>query len=224
MYASCTRCDLRTCIQYKKNKTYTETQDVHVVELAPGLVMIDTGCRAAVGGRSWHRALQKCLEALGKEYYSTEQLEYFQFGPGEPIRSTRRWHYQVGIQGVNRWLIMSEVLVECPGLIGPSELTAWHMLLDFVDKTFSSEGVTTPIIFARSGHPCMSLLEYGDESVELRQADPDQVYQLDVLETENQDALGEDSELETLLEKTSAKAEYYDIAGGGEGEEDDLNL
>ena len=115
-----------------------ETNDAHVVELTPGLVMIDTGCRAAVGGRSWHRGLQKYLKAIDKKFHCEEQLEYFQFGPGEPIRSTKRWRYQVGIQGVNRELVISEVPVECLGFIGPSELAAWRMVLDFEGKTFSS--------------------------------------------------------------------------------------
>ena len=37
------------------------------------------------------------------------------------------------------------------------------MKLDFDVKTFSSVGKTAPIIYARSGHPCMSLLEYTKE-------------------------------------------------------------
>ena len=147
-----------------------DVNDVHVVQLVPGLVMMDTGCRAAVGGKSWHQNLQKCLKRLGRKFHYEEQLEFFQFGPGEPITSTRRWHYQVGVQGRNRELSISEVPAECPGLVGPTELSAWSMLLNFQDKTFTSDGRTTPIIYARSGHPCMSLLDYDK--------DPRAVFQL----------------------------------------------
>ena len=139
-----------------------DPSEVHVVHLKPGLVMIDTGCRVAVGGKEWHRGLQRKLKEMGRPFHAEEQLEYFQLGPGEPIVSRRCWRYQVGVQGVDRELRISEVPVECPGLIGPSELAAWRMMLNFENKTFSSAGKTTPITYARSGHPCMSLLEYED--------------------------------------------------------------
>jgi hypothetical protein len=136
IYASCGACGLKTCVMYNRSEAFVsdvedDVNDVHVVQLAPGLVMMDTGCRAAVGGTSWHKNLQKCLKGLGRTFYQKEQLEYFQFGPGEPITSTRRWHYQVGVQGQNRELSIS-----------------------------ASDDRTTPIIYARSGHPCLSLLEY----------------------------------------------------------------
>ena len=117
IYASCGACGLKTCVMYNRSEAFVsdvedDVNDVHVVQLAPGLVMMDTGCRAAVGGTSWHKNLQKCLKGLGRTFYQKEQLEYFQFGPGEPITSTRRWHYQVG---VHRELSISEVPAECPG-------------------------------------------------------------------------------------------------------------
>ena len=89
---------------HKKSRAFVtrvevvEKQDVHLVTLKAGLVMIDTGCRAAVGGNKYHQDLQKCLEALGEIYFCEKQEEYFQFGPGDPIRSSRRWRYQVGVQ------------------------------------------------------------------------------------------------------------------------------
>ena len=170
----------------------------------------------------------KRLKALGQKYYSEEQLEFFQFGPGEPIRSTKRWHYPVGVQGVERELVISEAPAECPGLVGPSELSACQMKLEFEAKTFTSAGRTTPIIYARSGHPCMCFLEYKWELSTT-------VYQLEVAEDSEEDMppLVEtsdedrgtlvddaDSGLEALLEKTRAKTEYFDIAGDDEEEED----
>ncbi len=70
-----------------------EKQEVHLVTLKAGLVMIDTGCRAAVGGKKYHQDLQKRLEDLGKMFSCEKQEEYFQFGPGDPIRSSLRWRY-----------------------------------------------------------------------------------------------------------------------------------
>ena len=127
----------------------------------------------------------------------------------------------MGVQGVERELVISEVPAECPGLVGSSELSAWQMKLDFEATTFPSAGRTAPIIYARSGHPCMSLLEYKRECSTT-------VYQLDVAEDSDEDmpplvetsdedrgSLVDDADkgLEALLENTRAKTEYYDIAG-----------
>jgi hypothetical protein len=204
------------CARFRTDAFVSDAEEdvkgVHVVQLAPGLVMMDTGCRAAVGGASWHHQLQKILKKLGKKFYSEDQLEFFQFGPGEPIQSTRRWHYAVGVLGRNRVLRISEVPVECPGLIGPTELSAWQMLLNFQDKTFTSEARTTSIIYARSGHPYMRLLDY--------EGAPEKVYQVMHVEEESNKELDEeeppsdpyssDTELEGLLRWTSAKAEDLD--------------
>ena len=69
----------------------------------------------------------------------------------------------MGVRRVERELVISEIPAECPGLVGPTELSAWQMKLDFEARTFSSAGRTAPIIYARSVHPCMSLLEYTKE-------------------------------------------------------------
>ena len=42
----------------------------------------------------------------------------------------------MGVQGVERELVISEVPAACPGLVGPSELSAWQMNVDFEAKTF----------------------------------------------------------------------------------------
>ena len=72
---------------------------IYSVQLGTGLVMIDTGCRRACGGRLWHERLREELDARGVRYHREEALEYFQFGPGDPIASHARWTYTVGIFG-----------------------------------------------------------------------------------------------------------------------------
>ena len=122
MYASCTQCGLGSCIMRRKAGAFVtdskirqvDAASVHIVELAPGLVMIDAGCRAAVGGAQWHAALQEHVRTLDKPFTCERQVEYFQFGPGAPIKSAKRWCYQVGIQGVDTTLKISEVLVGVP--------------------------------------------------------------------------------------------------------------
>ena len=72
---------------------------IYSVQIGAGLVMIDTGCRRACGGRLWHERLREELDARGGRYYREEALEYFQLGPGDPIASHARWAYSVGILG-----------------------------------------------------------------------------------------------------------------------------
>ena len=99
-------------------ETEEQPTELFVVQVPEGIAMIDTGCRAAVGGTSWHKALQSTMLALGRRFRSETQ-EDFQFGPGEPIRSSRRSIYDVVVLGRDKVLKISEVPVECPGLIGP---------------------------------------------------------------------------------------------------------
>ena len=58
-----------------------------------------------------------------KTYFYEEHQEYLQFGPGAPSWSSRGWRYPVGVCGVNRELVMSEVPADYPGLIGSEEVT-----------------------------------------------------------------------------------------------------
>ena len=48
---------------------------IYSVKLGAGLVMIDTGCRRACGGRLWHERLREELDARGVRYHREEALE-----------------------------------------------------------------------------------------------------------------------------------------------------
>ena len=56
--------------------------ETFMVEGPGGAVMADTGCKVAVGGRRWHKQLQKKMDQLGRKRHSEEHEEYFQFGHG----------------------------------------------------------------------------------------------------------------------------------------------
>ena len=86
---------------------------IYSVQLGAGLVMIDTGCRRACGGRRWHERLREELDARGVRYYREEALEYFQFGPGDPIASHARWTYNVGIFDATTHLYLRAGLSVC---------------------------------------------------------------------------------------------------------------
>ena len=139
---------------------------IYSVQLGAGLVMIDTGCRRASGGRLWHERLREELDARGVRYYREEAMEYFQLCPGEPIASHARWPYNVGIFGAATQLYIYELdsvstaIDQAPGLIGPEELARWQGNIYFTDDTVEVFGRRGRIALAASGHPCISLLGF----------------------------------------------------------------
>ena len=86
--------------------------------------MLDTGCKRAVRGSEWHRDLQAQKDACEEPYYYVPQEEYFKFGPGEPLLSSRAWKYTAGINGARCPLTIAEVEAGVPGLIGPDEMAS----------------------------------------------------------------------------------------------------
>ena len=87
----------------------------------------------------------------------------FQFGPGPDIESARAWIYTVGVRGQERELKMSEVPIECPGLVGPDEMKEWDVVIRLADDTVSVfGGKIYPVLKAPSGRPCIRLLDFPD--------------------------------------------------------------
>ena len=48
--------------------------------------MVDTGCRSAVGGKSFHQALQPTMDGFSGPHKKVRQVAYHQFRPGEANR------------------------------------------------------------------------------------------------------------------------------------------
>ena len=177
-----------------------KTTELFVVKVPRGMAMIDTGCRAAVGGARWHAELQKVMKTLGKSFTHEPQEEYFQFGPGDPILSRKRWIYKVGVLGRECELVISEVPVECPGLLGPDELAAWNVTLNFQDKSYYSDGQRGEMIFTSSGHPCMDLSAF-----------PSSSFLASTIQRSSGKSGSNHRELLSLLERTADQVEHYNI-------------
>ena len=158
-----------------------EPNDISVVSnTAPGLCMIDTGCAEAVGGRAWHRDLQRELIKMNKEFYREEMYEAYQFGPGRPIIATTRWVYpDLGILGTHQQLCMAEVDADVPGLVGPDEMRQWRLATEWDsergdaisirDHTGTHRG---PAIWGPRRHPVVDLMDYGGEGTQVFAAHP----------------------------------------------------
>ena len=186
LYASCGKCGITSVVLYRKldepetgayasqspaepgactpksqgTTTTFMVNDVHVVILEPGTIMVDTGCKKSLGGKPWHKGLQQAMDNIGMTYRSFAMEEMFQFGPGEPMNATKGWRYNVGINGKCEVLEIAEVDVDIPGLCGPDDMARWSMKLDFSDDTMETNGKKRPLLPSRSGHPCVSLLAF----------------------------------------------------------------
>ena len=101
VYPSCGKCGVKSVVLYRKldekemgayaSKSPAEpgayppmsqgttttfmVNDVHVVVLETGTIMVDTGCKKSVGGREWHRGLQQAMDKIGMTYRSFETEE-----------------------------------------------------------------------------------------------------------------------------------------------------
>lgn len=74
---------------------------------------------------------QGVLDKLGLPYDYADQHEWFQYGPNDPVLSTRKWRYHVGVGGRTFAFEISEVSNNAPGLATPDALGEWGVTLDF---------------------------------------------------------------------------------------------
>ena len=129
------------------------------------LAIGDSGCKTAVGGVEWHGRFQEALRQKGMKWSTVKEAETFKFGAGAPIKSTHACIYPVGLHGVNSYLRMSVVeedASDCPGLVGPADMSRWKVSFNFGAKTISAMGSTQPMTLTTTRHPGLNLLQFGD--------------------------------------------------------------
>ena len=134
--------------------------------LAPGHVILDTGCRTAVAGRKWHNNLQELMRQKGMPFYKAYHEEVFRFGAGAPVLSTEAFIYAIQIYDHKSWVRIAVVdntpedgrVAECPGLVGPAELARWKVQIDFAKLQVGIHGKWRPTVLSPSRHPILNLL------------------------------------------------------------------
>lgn len=86
------------------------------------------------------------------------------FGAGEAVKSTQAHIYPVGIHGCNSWLRVSVVgddTTDCPGLIGPADVSRWRVTFKFHERQMEAMGKTREMVLTSTRHPGINLLECG---------------------------------------------------------------
>ena len=71
----------------------------------------------------------------------------------------------MGIHGAHDVIRMSCVAGGadgCPGLVGPSEMARWGVVMDFFNKRMEIKGSWQPMALTASRHPAVHLLDFGD--------------------------------------------------------------
>ncbi|CAK9106281.1 unnamed protein product, partial [Durusdinium trenchii] len=106
---------------------------------------------------------QAQLKRMGLSWHEPE--ESFQFGSGEPETSHRGYIYPVGIHGSGELIRMSCVggARNCPGLVGPSEMARWNVIMSFADKKIQIKGTWKPMSLTATRHPAVCLLDFGED-------------------------------------------------------------
>ena len=136
--------------------------NVNHVQMPQGCIMLDTGCKASVGGTDWHDEMTAAVTARGRGYLIEEhpQEEYFRFGDGRVVQSIKTRIYPIGIRGKNRKLGVSVVEGTCPGLMSKDDIHSLEGVISLKDDRLQLLGEWGPLMQTPSGHPIADVTEY----------------------------------------------------------------
>lgn len=166
-FARCRACDLKNVLYWhERHGSFMAGGEQDYLPKNGILAIADSGCRTAVGGEEWHHRFQQALTIIGLSWEEVPETEWFKFGAGEAVQSTKAYIYPVGIHGVCSYLRISEVggdASDCPGLVGPSDMSRWKVVFRFETKQVDAMGVTRPMVLTSTRHPGLDLLDFGSQ-------------------------------------------------------------
>ena len=170
MYATCGACGLKHVIYQERGAAVHMTRSpspepmphgLHFVDMPDGFVMLDAGCQTSVGGSEWHQALQAELDTLGIAYASEDLVEYFKFGDGTTVTSTRTWTYRLALSGMLADITIADVPGTLPGLLSPDATGQFGLQVDFAKSRWRvPKGTWKPLQYTASGHIRLPVLQY----------------------------------------------------------------
>ena len=118
----------------------------------------------SVAGIEWHKTIQQAMRQRGIPYQEIEEQEYFKFGAGNVIASTRAFIYAVGFKGRLEVIKMSCVdhpsAVACPGLISPHDMGRLKVGMLFGTDELLIRDKSYPREWTDNGHPRLYLLDF----------------------------------------------------------------
>ena len=150
------------------NEAYNQGSQF-IVTQKPGLAIADSGCRSSGGGEVWHEHWQKALKQYQIPWEEALEEETFKFGAGAPIVSSKACIYPVMVHGepdLIRMSIVGEGASNCPGLIGPGELSRWNAIFHFKDKKIELHGKKQEMRLTATRHPGIELMTFKEEELQ----------------------------------------------------------
>ena len=175
IYAACRTCGLKHVVYVERRGVHMNHQpslqeeppvsELHLVDMPPGYVMLDTGCKASVGGDKWHRALQTELVKSGAVFSEEPCTEYFKFGDGTTVASHRTWVYPLAIAGTVASVRIAEIPGDLPGLLSPEATGQFGLQVDFAQSKWRvPRGTWEPLQYTASGHIKLPVLQFPQDT------------------------------------------------------------
>ena len=88
-------------------------------------------------------------------------MQYFKFGHGATVTSTRTWVYPLAVSGKCADVRIAEVPGSLPGLLSPEATSAFGLKLDFAKSSWRvPRGEWKPLQYTNSGHIRLPVLQY----------------------------------------------------------------
>lgn len=127
-------------------------------------MVMDTGCRRVVAGKTWHENRQRLCRELGLTPIRIAIKERFKLGNQKPERSHGAWPSQVAIDKTPGVLRVAEVEGECTPLLSGEALAALGTTLHLKQDTFDMEAVDLHAEKMKrndAGHPVINTSDFG---------------------------------------------------------------
>ena len=89
-----------------------------------------------------------------------EQVACYQFCPGKPFLPETGWSCKIGMFGYLSKLQMAPIPLDCLSLVGPDDIAAWNMMLEFPGRKYRIDEREQDIVRATNGLSCVSLVDF----------------------------------------------------------------
>ena len=173
VWANCARCGDRVWTERLRNQ-WAREYEIMVADLQKEktkndrddetFMVMDTGCRRVVAGKSWHENRQRLCRELGLTPIRIAIKERFKFGNQKPEKSHQAWLYPVAINKTPGVLRVAEVEGERTPLLSGEALAALGTTLHLKQDTFDMEAVelyAEKMKYNEAGHPVINISDFG---------------------------------------------------------------
>ena len=167
---SCTTCDKRITFQQHPQPSGTQCRPIwfagvvqipvnyqdNLTDSEHPMIIMDSGCRRSVAGRSWHDKMIRWIQSYGMQPTIKKIEESFEFGGGEIVDATRALVYPILLNGHLVELDVAEV-AKCPPLLSSQAMRSLGMELNYATNRVRVHScrLEIPLEENKGGHPVL---------------------------------------------------------------------